>query len=160
MADVIVKGLDELHRQLQSISTELQNNAMRGAMRAGARVIERAAKGAVAVHDGDLRKSIRTSTRKRGGSVTATVKAGSKAAFYAHMVEFGTAAHFIKPKARKSLFFAGLARQVISHPGAKAKPFMRPAFDAHSTAAVEAMRDHLARRLEQIAAARAGTPAP
>lgn len=157
MADLNVKGLDELHRQLQALSAELQNNATRAAMRAGARVIERAAKGAVPVHDGELRKSIRTSTRRRGSSITATVKAGSKAAFYAHMVEFGTAAHLIKPKSRKSLFFAGLARQLVSHPGAKAKPFMRPAFDAQAHAAVVAMRDHLARRLEQIAAAR-GTP--
>ena len=157
MADLNVKGLDELHRQLQAISAELQNNAMRGAMRAGARVIERAAKGAVAVHDGDLRKSIRTSTRKRGGSVTATVKAGSKAAFYAHMVEFGTAAHLIKPKSRKACFCRPGAPG-HQPPWRQGQALHAPAFDAQAQAAVEAMRDHLARRLEQIAAARAGTP--
>ena len=63
------------------------------------------------------------------------------------MVEFGTARHWIKPKNRKSLFFAGMAREVVDHPGARARPFLRPAFDSHAATAMEAMADYIRNRL-------------
>jgi len=44
---------------------------------------------------------------------------------YAHLVEFGTKPHMIKN---------------TRHPGAKAKPFMRPAFDKHSRGALRLFR--------------------
>jgi len=80
------------------------------------------------------------------------VRAGGKKAFYAHMVEFGTARHFIKPKKRKSLFFAGIAREVVDHPGTSPKPFMRPALDNSQREAVDAAAAYIRARLAKEAA--------
>lgn len=53
---------------------------------------------------------------------------------YAGYVEFGTKPHEIRAKNAKALsFFVGGRRVTVKsvhHPGTKAKPFVRPAFDA------------------------------
>lgn len=149
MADVEIKGLADLHRALQELPAKVEANVLRGGLRAAGKVIQEEAMARVPVASGDLRDSIRVSARlqKKRGKVEATVKAGSKKAWYAHLVEFGTAAHFIKPKNRKSLFFAWLAKEVVNHPGAKRKPYMRPAFDGKAQSALQAMADYIRARL-------------
>ncbi len=152
MSELNVKGLAELDKLLKELPAKIEGNIMRGAMRAGARVFEDRAKQMVPVKSGQLRDSIKVSTRSKRGRVSATVTAGGKKAFYAHMVEFGTARHFIKPKNRKSLFFAGMAKEVVDHPGATQKPFMRPALDEGSTGAIDAMAEYIRKRLAKEAA--------
>ena len=165
MSEQSVTGLAELQQFLDQLPAKLEKNVLRGAMRAGAKVQLERARQLVPVgppgtenariyggYAGALRDSLRISTTVRGSTVKATVKAGGKTrggadVYYAHMVEFGTAAHFIKPKNRKSLFFAGLAREVINHPGAKKHPFMRPALDATVQAAVQAVGAYIRKRL-------------
>lgn len=142
-----VSGLSELDKLLKELPARIEGNIMRGAMRAGAKVFADRAKQMVPVKSGQLRDSIKVSTRSKRGRVSATVRAGSKKAFYAHMVEFGTARHFIKPRKRKSLFFAGIAREVVDHPGASPKPFMRPALDGGQVEAVNAAADYIRKRL-------------
>jgi HK97 gp10 family phage protein len=125
--------------------------------------------GAVA---GELRDSIRVSMRTSRGTVRATVKAGNKKAWYANFVEFGTARHWISAqirpqrwnrrgdlktmaintmnkKAKRGEMMIGskfVGEQVI-HPGARPKPFMRPAFDGKWRAAIDAMADYIRTRL-------------
>lgn len=152
VSELHVSGLSELDRLLKELPAKIEGNIMRGAVRAGAKVMEARAKELVPVDDGDLRDSIKVSTKSKRGRVSATVRAGSKKAFYAHMVEFGTARHFIKPRKRKSLFFAGLAREVVDHPGASPKPFMRPALDSGQAEAVNAAADYIRKRLAKEAA--------
>lgn len=147
-----VSGLSELDRLLKELPAKIEGNIMRGAVRAGAKVMETRAKELVPVDDGDLRDSIKVSTKSKRGQVSATVRAGGKKAFYAHMVEFGTARHFIKPRKRKSLFFAGMAREVVDHPGTSPKPFMRPALDNSQREAVDAAASYIRQRLEKEAA--------
>lgn len=147
-----VSGLSELDKLLKELPARIEGNIMRGAMRAGAKVFADRAKQMVPVKSGQLRDSIKVSTRSKRGRVSATVRAGGKKAFYAHMVEFGTARHFIKPRKRKSLFFAGLAREVVDHPGASPKPFMRPALDGGQVEAVNAAADYIRKRLAKEAA--------
>jgi HK97 gp10 family phage protein len=149
MADVEIKGLAELHKLLQELPAKVEANVMRGGLRAAGKVIEEEAKRLAPVDRGDLRDSIRASVRiqRRKGLVEGTVKAGGKKAWYARLVEFGTAAHLIRPKNRKSLFFAALAREEVSHPGAQKKPFMRPAFDSKAREAIKAMADYIRVRL-------------
>lgn len=147
MAELKIQGLAELNRTLQELPAKIERSVLRGGLRAGAGVIRDAAKSRVSTKTGALRDSIRVSMRVRGGSVKAQVKAGDKKAFYAHMVEFGTARHWIKPKSRKSLFLAGLLKEVVDHPGAKQSPFMRPAFDAATQPAIEAMAAYIRARL-------------
>ena len=79
--------------------------------------------------------------------MVAKVTAGNKKAYYAHMVEFGTAAHWIKPDNAKSLFFGGHSHKEIYHPGARKNPFMRITFDAHSREAVEQVGGYVRARL-------------
>ena len=147
MSDFQITGLAELNALLQTLPAKIEGRIIRQALRAGQKVILDAAKANAPVQSGALRDSLRITTRSKGGKVSATLVAGNKKAFYAHMVEFGTAQHFIKPKRARSLFFAGLAREVVDHPGAGAKPFLRPAFDASSDQALTAVREYIATRL-------------
>ncbi len=150
MADIAVEGLAELERDLQQFVTKLQRNVLRASLRAGAKVFLEEARRQVPVgKSGALRRSLKLSVRTRRGVPVAYVRAGDKTAWYAHLVEFGTAAHYIKPKRRKSLFFASLAREVVNHPGAKKRPFMRPAFDQGSPGAIKAMSAYMRRRIER-----------
>src|SRR5690606_2190781 len=146
------KGGKELQAFLDTLPAKVEKNIMRSALRQGANVIKEEAKARVRVDKGDLRNSIRVSTRSRRGQVTATVKTDD---FKAKWEEFGTAPHFIsvkdsaKPtrKTRRgprkvsigtvnkmvkngSLVIGGdFVGESVAHPGAKPNPFMRPAAD-------------------------------
>lgn len=147
MSDFQITGLVELNALLQTLPAKIEGNVMRSAMRAGQKVMLEAAKSNIPVKSGALRDSLKIKTSSRRGKVSATLVAGGKKAYYAHMVEFGTAQHFIKPKRARSLFFAGLAREVVDHPGARPSPFMRPAFDSSAPQALTAVREYIATRL-------------
>lgn len=147
MTDIAISGLKELDAALQDLPAKIEKNVLRGAMRAGAKVMLDAARQQVPVKTGALRDSLTLKSGYQRGRVTGTVRAGNSKAYYAHMVELGTARHFIKPKTARSLFIAGLFRDVVDHPGARARPFMRPAFDSSSAAAIEAMAEYLRERI-------------
>lgn len=150
MAELHIKGLAELHKALQRLPEELEKKVLRNALGAGARVMKSAAQDRVPVDSGALRKSIRVATSARKGRwrLKANIVAGNKEAFYAHMVEFGSAKHMIRVgKAKKALFFGGVMREQVEHPGADPHPFMRPALDASSEAAVQAFAEHVRKRL-------------
>lgn len=174
MADEeVIRGGRELGQFLQGLPVKVEKNIMRAALRAGAAVIREEARNNVPVDDGLLRKSVRVSTSSKRGVVTATIKAGNAQAFYAHMVEYGTKPHLIKVReedrpinyrltqkrgvlTRVSIktmnrhalrignHFVGAS---VHHPGATPKPFMRPALDSKSTAAVQAVSDKIRERL-------------
>lgn len=146
--EVKVTGLAELQVLLDELPAKIEGNVVRGGLRAAAKVVEAEAKRLCPVgKTGALRDSIHVSMRSKHGHISATVKAGGKKAFYAHMVEYGTARHWIKPKYRKSLFVAGLMKEAVDHPGAKKAPFMRPAIDGKATDAIQAMADYLRDRI-------------
>ena len=148
MGNVHVKGLDELSKFLDELVPKMQKNIMRGALRAGAGPIRDQAKDNAPEQTGELKKGIKISTRSKGSTVSARVAVTGKHAFVAHWLEFtGAAPHWIKPRARKSLFLAGLAREVVHHPGFRPKPFMRPALDAQATSAVVATGEYIKKRL-------------
>ena len=151
MAELHIQGLAELHKALQQLPEELEKKILRGALGAGARVMKKAAQERVPVKSGALRKSVRVKTSARKGRyrLKATIVAGNKEAFYAHMVEFGTARHMIRAGAKKALLFGGVMREQVEHPGADPHPFMRPALDASSEAAVQAFAEHVRQRLEK-----------
>ena len=163
MAELQVKGLAELHKVLQNLPEELEKKVLRNALRAGANEFKKAAQAKVPVKSGALRKSIRVKTSARKGRyrLKATVTAGNAEAFYAHMVEFGTASYYtgsgksvgapyeIKPAKSKALAFLGMARDAVVHPGIHPQPFMRPAFDAGSEAAINAFAESVRKRLSK-----------
>ena len=152
MSSINIKGLAELQAALDTLPAKIEANIARGALRAGAKIIVAEAKRNVHSVSGLLAAGIRVSSsriNRRSGKVTTSVIAGAKAtkavtAYYAHMVEFGTAAHVIRAR-KGGLLAIGVPK--VNHPGARPKPFMRPAFDTQARAAVEAAREYIRQRL-------------
>lgn len=175
---VNVKGLDALLAELDKLPVKIEANATRSALRTAALVVAADAKRRVPVgepsqenkrlyHDyaGALRASIHVNTGLKGGVPSATIVAGGHYkgtdTYYAHFVEWGTAAHWIRPAAAKSLFIAGLLRQAVQHPGARAHPFMRPAMDSQAAPALRAFGQAVADKLNSTKlASQWGTSAP
>lgn len=147
MDEQSIVGGRELDALLQQLPVKIERNILRAAMRAGANEFKKAAKEGVPVDDGALKSSIRVTTRSKNGTVYASLKAGGRKAPHWHWVEFGTAAHKIKAKREHALSFSGVTVTEVDHPGAKPKPFMRPAFDSASAAAIAAAAAKIRERL-------------
>lgn len=147
MSELHIEGLAALERALEQLPDKIERNIVRGALRAGSKVFLTEARRRVPKKTGKLAKSLRISVRKVRGGLVATTKAGNKEAFYAHMVEYGTAAHLIKPINGKALLLAGANFEKVRHPGAAAHPFMRPAFDLGARNAVLAYAAYMRKRL-------------
>lgn len=62
-------------------------------------------------------------------------------ASYGADVEFGTAAHEIRPRTGRALYWPGAHHPVarVQHPGTAPQPYMIPAFERHVPRAVTAM---------------------
>ena len=157
--EIRIEGLAELSRTLEQFTDKLQKAALRSALRAGAQEIRKEAQRLAPVRTGKLRDTIRVGTRydRRSGEVQATVSAGNRkrGVFYASMVEFGTTGHPIiaggGTKAGQVLAAgARILGERVDHPGAKPKPFMRPALDTRAKDALEAVRAQLAARIEKL----------
>jgi HK97 gp10 family phage protein len=161
MAELAVKGGAELAAALRDFPVKLEAQVMASALREGAKEIQTRAKLNVPVRTGKLRDSIKIRRRnnKRSGFINLLVTAGDRnkkgGAFYAHMVEFGTSPHEIKPKRAKSLFIAGLMRQIVSHPGSKPSGFMRRAFDEGNAPALVLVTDRVRKGVERLVKRRA-----
>jgi HK97 gp10 family phage protein len=166
MSTVTVSGLKELDDLLKQLPVKIERNVMRGAMRAGQKVIADAAKSNLrqngSVDTGELERSVRIRFQRKSekfGWIRAFVMAGNKQAYYSHMVEFGTASYYsgsgrtvgkpyqITPKVAGSLVLGGVFRESVMHPGIKPKPFMRPAIDNNSDAAIKAVVQYMEKRI-------------
>ncbi len=170
METVEIKGLKELYRAMETLAEKLQKNVLRGATRAGSKVIAEEAKRLAPVappneknarlyggRSGLLRDSIRVkSPQIKGGTVVVggvsvggkfkgTKRKGAGDAYYARWVELGTAAHVIKARKPNKMLAIGVAQ--VQHPGARKNPFLRPAMDSQAAAAVQAMREYIRKRL-------------
>ena len=141
-----IKGGQELFAMLQTLPVKLEKNILRGAMRAGAKVIATEAKNNAPVKSGELLGSIKIGTKSKKGQVIASVKVGNKKVWYSHFIEFGTAAHTITAK-KGALSFGGFVGKSVEHTGIRAKPFMRPALDAKSNQAIQEAGNYIAKRL-------------
>lgn len=188
---VHVKGLSELQAFLDALPAKMEQNVMRGAMRAGAMPIRDEARRTAPIaapstrnrkeynaYLGALRDSIRVSVKARGGRVTASVKAGGKAkggvvVYWAGWAEYGTRPHFIsvrdeaKPGRKTRNGWRGLSIRTlnrmaargslrigqnfvgasVTHPGARPRPYMRPALDRQATNAVLRAGEYIKSRL-------------
>lgn len=162
MIEKQITGLDELYRSLQDLPVKIERNVMRGALRAGIGRYRDLARARVPEDSGDLKSSIRIRFARRSerfGWVRGYLVAGNKKAFYAHMIEFGTASHYegigttvggpyrIVARLAGSLFLGGIFRSQVTHPGIKPQPFMRPALDQGTDEAIRAAADYVRERL-------------
>lgn len=153
----VITGGRELDAFMQQLSIKVERNILRAALRAGANVIKETAKSNVPVKTGALRKSLQVTTGSKGSTVTARLKASGKVAPHAVLVEFGTRPHKIKPRRAGGLTVGGHVVAEVDHPGSRPKPFLRPAFDGKSGAAIAAVG---AKIRERLTAEGLNSPAP
>jgi len=152
--NVVVLGLADVKDAMDLIGRRATQSAVRRALYAGAVIMRDEARRRVPIRTGALRKSIVASTDKAksgqnpaarvrivnkvfgmrankagkmrlkhlGSSSTASIAGNIYPRNYAHMVEFGTRAHYLGAGGKQ-------------HPGARPKPFLRPAFESKIDAA-------------------------
>lgn len=130
-----VSGVADLNKRMRAISPNVRK-AGRSAMEKGAAEIVDMMKRLAPVEDGDLRDSIDWNWTEKGGGVPLpegneriVIHAGDERAWYARLVEFGTAPHTIAMK-RKSIMSDGetFYGKEVQHPGSTAHPFFYPAY--------------------------------
>jgi len=166
---VAIKGIAELTQKLKSLQGEIREEAEQNLVKWGAQLFAREAKKRVPTKTGTLKKSIRVMKDRPGlvlkkkqwsigqgiiRYIVSPTRGGKNAdGFYAHLVEFGTSAHEIKPKRKKAMKYGDEFSAKLFHPGFHQKPFMRPAFDENADAAITAMGRRLNKWLERKAKA-------
>lgn len=96
-----IAGLADLHKLLQELPAKVEGNVMRGALRAGQKVVADEVKSQLdamgAVDSGALKNSVHVLFRRKSlkrGWVQVNVVAGGSDAWYAHLVEYGTATYY------------------------------------------------------------------
>ena len=171
-----IKGGQELIDVLSKFPVKMETKIMRGMLVAFGRVIANEAKRLAPRETGDLRRSIRVSSRPpKNGKVIATVKAGGKQKgkpniFYANMIEFGTKSYTITNYRRKRLYRNEIRQGIkkvdarrkaltidgglfakADHPGITPKPFMRTAMDTQIQNALDASIKYARKRIEKEA---------
>lgn len=166
-SEIKVEGLADLQKMLSQLPAKLEANIMRGGLRAASNIYRDRARENVPRKSGDLRKSIKVGTKNRKGIVHATITAGDAKAFYAHMIEFGTASFFTgsgksvgapykipgKTKGgkttrnKKALAFGNSVYNNVTHPGVHPVAFMRRAFDQGTAEVMEALKLYIGGRL-------------
>lgn len=144
---VRVEGMEQVLRELK----RRQIDALAGLeaiCHAGAEVIEAAAEDRA---PGSIADGIERKTTKRTAKAVEVQVRPDKEHYYALFVEYGTSPHRIpkarKRKRRKPLLINGRFVAWAMHPGARARPFMRPAFDYGKGPAQESMRKMTGRKL-------------
>lgn len=148
MSEVRVRGLKELNQFLQQLPVKLEQNVLRGALRAGAKLVQEAAKANAPKDTGQLAAGIKVGTKAKGGRVIANVKLTGPHAFIGPWLEYGVAAHQITAAKGGWLFFGGSFAKSVDHPGIQPRPFMRPALDMQASAAVFAAAQYMKARLQ------------
>lgn len=151
MADggfVTINGLKELEQTLTAIPDKLAKNVLVGAMRAGARTVQKDARSKVPVasqpHTLRLRKgqkiTIQPGWLKKNISIWRLRDRQTK---YAVQFRMGIRA----PKKGPLAYYGYFIERGTSK--MQARPFMRPAFDQQYEAAVDAVKIYLSERIEK-----------
>ncbi|MEB4590494.1 HK97-gp10 family putative phage morphogenesis protein [Candidatus Thiothrix sp. Deng01] len=142
--DIEIQGDRALTQALDGLQAKISKRIVRQSARAGAAVFAKRARALAPRDTSQLSKSIRTKQKpfaNRMGFNT-WVYVDSRA-WYAHMVEFGTQPHAIQPRNKKALSFGGKMYRGVMHPGAAAKPFMRPAANEGAAEAFTAVQEKM-----------------
>lgn len=144
-----LKGIAEMEKKLHQLGTRMATRGVSSGIRAGGSVIIKEMRRRAPKETGSLKKAIGQKIKNYRGQkiMTGIIGARSKSyatkkgkrnpAFYAHLVELGTAPHATGKK--KAFYRRGKGR----HPGAKAQPFMRPAWDSAAPRSRQAVIDKL-----------------
>lgn len=153
MSETQLHGMAELKKALDGLDGRLKSRILRGAARAMSATARKRARELVPVESGTLKRSIRisapTSYERRNlesrGMVVSTLKSGGKDAWYARMVELGTAPHSLAKGARLSA--NRKQTEGRQHPGTQPQSYMRRALDESQQEAIKAAARYIATRL-------------
>jgi len=142
-----IKGLSALGKALATLAPRIERNVLRGALRAGMKPVQLAARDNAAKATGALARGLRISTDGRKGKVYARLKTSGEHDYIARFVEFGTAMHRISARNGGMLRIAGGAIVKYVDVSARPMPFMRPAIDTQAEPAVQAVANYIRNRL-------------
>jgi len=147
-----VTGAPEIARALENIGEKLARNTVRRGAVAAARVFAEEAKRLAPYDPGgpDLREAPKVITRTPQGVPQAWVVIDPKNphGFLAVMHEYGVAAHWIGKEGEELKIGDNVVEGPVLHPGHRAQPFFRPAFDTQQDAALAAFAAKLKSDIE------------
>ena len=156
--NIKIEGLTELAGQLEKLKKTAQGAEVRAALLDGANLISDAAKARApvapyatnylgrAIAPGGLKRSPAAAAgRQFKNFLQAYAYTLKQAAPHAHLVEFGTKTHRIKPKTKYGRLVFGnngffISSKGVTHPGSRPIPFFRDA--------IRAQRNNVKRLLE------------
>lgn len=140
-----VTGFREFEDLLKQLPKRVARKVMAGALRKAAAPIRDSARANVPVETGEMRKSIKIyagKTRRKGRTAVFIGIVGKKGPL-AHLVEYGSKAHLITSKSKRTLADASTGHffgKTVKHPGTPSRPFMRPALDTNADKAISIMK--------------------
>lgn len=157
-----INGKDAFDKFLSALPGKLEQNVLRGGMRAMAKVIADDAQERCI--SSEAAASIKVGTRAERGLVTSKVQTKGRGAYLAPWLEYGTAPHFISVDESQrggrsvrrinelhrkgSLVINGqFVGETVHHPGARPHPFLRPAVDSKMDEGLAAMTSYVTTRL-------------
>lgn len=149
-----VQGFEQIDKILAALGKSMGTKVVRKAIRDGAKPLLQTAKANASHADvtGNLSRSLGFQTDKKDGysEVMGPRRGSGKNAkgWHAHLVENGTAPHLIRPKKGTMLKIGGRLVKEARHPGSKAQPFLRPAWDSQNQIVVQRVGENLQKILE------------
>jgi len=165
--DVKIEGVKNIEKMLAKLGYEVETRVIRGALRKAAAPIVATAR-ALAPRSsrpgkyGHMADSIRAEfpsdeqvRRGRQSMTTVLIRPSYKGgkSQLAHLVEFGTRPHTIPVRmvrtASGKTYFMRSNWKTVQHPGARARPFLRPAFDSNKHRAVKIFGKELERGIKK-----------
>lgn len=135
-----VEGIEEVSRALDGQRDKLRA-ALETIVLAGAEIIRSAAESKAR---GRLASDMLKELAEKSGTKVLAYIGPHKRRWYAQIVETGAKPHAIAPRKRRALKLGDNAfRRSAAHPGMRARPFLRPAFDESQDGAQTAMGDQV-----------------
>ena len=154
MSSFEVEGLKELEKQLLELGAIGAKKALRASMMKSTKPILDRMKQTVPDKSGQLKKTIkRKFTAGKYAAGQLDVGPMGKKSFYARFVEYGTAPHKIGKGANRVGHRGKIQNKGggAMHPGSKAKPFIRPAWEAGQGALVDVFKAELNKSIAKVA---------
>ena len=155
---VSLEGLKEVRDLITKLPDQLAREVYPQAVRNALEIMREDARSRVPAENGQLREAIKIRTERssaRGGVRTQLYSdSRSEGAAYARLIEYGTDPHRIPKRESdtddRSVHRSGDGQgKRAQHPGSKATPFMRPAFEATKRRVVDTLAINVIKGLER-----------
>ena len=157
----MIRDAATLEKALVELGSKAGATVLRGALRDAAKPIQKRARANIQRKTGESRRNIKIKAISGKGirSDVATVLIGgiNRAAYKLKFIEKGTKKHGIpnetvgrgkaKRKNKAKVAFGGKVYSKVNHPGTKAKPFLKPAFDVEHKNALKIFSQRVYERL-------------